>query len=74
MIVLSILYKDKIITKLIDRLPNFVEFVNNHHSDDYRVVFSSYKSFLKETGDYSISIAAHINYIQEYYKDKLLEY
>ncbi len=74
MIVLSILYKDKIITKLIDKLPNFVEFVNNHHSDDYRVVFSSYKSFLKETGDYSISIAAHINYIQEYYKDKLLEY
>lgn len=61
------------IKKLIDKLPNFVEFVNNHHSDDYIVVFSLYKSFLKEKGLYSLSIGAHINYIQEYYKNQLIE-
>lgn len=73
MIILSLLYKDGMNKKLIDKLPNFVEFVSNHHSDDYRVVFSSYKSFLKDRGDYSLSIGAHINYIQEYYKKQLLE-
>ena len=70
---LSILYKDRMIKKLIDKLPSFVEFVSNHHGDDYKVFFSSYKSFLKDRGEYSLSIGAHINYIQEYYKKQLLE-